>query len=45
MTKITIYDVDAEILESLAEKNDITVAELIESVIDVIKDAVELTEY
>ena len=45
MTNITIYDTDAKTLEELAEENDITIAELIESVIDVIKDAVYFTEY
>lgn len=42
MTKIEIYDIDAQTLEELATDRDMTVAELIESVIEVIEDAVEL---
>lgn len=45
MKQITLYDVDAKTLERLAEEQDISVAELIETVIDVIKDAVDMTDY
>lgn len=31
MTKITIYNPDAEIIEAICEKNDVTEAEIIEA--------------
>ena len=38
MTNILVYDTDAEMLEDLAIKNDLTVAEIIELFTDKIED-------
>lgn len=34
MTKITVYDIEAEALEKIADANNITVAEVVEMLID-----------
>lgn len=41
MTRITIYDTDANELEKVAENNDMTVAELIECLMDYLPDVKE----
>ena len=38
MTNILIYDIEAEILEDLATKNDLTVADIIEMLSEKIED-------
>lgn len=38
MTNIMIYDIEAEIIEEIADKNDLTNAEVIEMLADYIDD-------
>lgn len=41
MTRITIYDVDAEFINELAEENDMTIAEMLEEIIYTYKETME----
>lgn len=45
MKEIKIYDTEARRIEVICENLRITPADLIESVIDLIEDASELTDY
>lgn len=38
MTNITVYDTEAETIQRVADDNDITVAEVIEMLIDYVED-------
>ena len=38
MTNITIYDTEAETIQRVADENDVTVAEIIEMLIDYVED-------
>ncbi len=38
MTNITVYDIEAEIIERVAEDNDTTQAEVIEALMDYLED-------
>lgn len=38
MTKISVYDCEAEILEKIAEVNDTTVAEVVSMLVDYAED-------
>lgn len=38
MTKITVYDIEAEELEKIADVNDTTVAEVIEMLMDYVEE-------
>ena len=38
MTKINIYDIEAEELEKIADANDLTIAEVVEMLTDYIED-------
>ena len=40
MTNITIYDSEAESIERIAEANDMTIAEIVESLCEYIDDMV-----
>lgn len=39
MTNVSVYDVEAEKLEQLAEEHDTSVAEVVEAIFDAINDA------
>lgn len=41
MTKVTIYDVDAEYISALAQENDCTIADMLEEIIYTYKETME----
>lgn len=41
MTKVTIYDVDAEFISALAEENDCSIADVLEEIIYAYKEMTE----
>lgn len=41
MTRVTIYDVDAEFISKLAEENDVTIPEMVEEIIYTYKEMTE----
>ena len=43
MTKILVYDIEAEIIEKLADDNDMTIAEAVEIIMECIDDIKLLT--
>ena len=40
MTKITVYDVDAEAIEEIADENDMTIAEVFELLMEYAGDTI-----
>jgi hypothetical protein len=46
MTQVTAYDIDAKIIDSLAEKNDTTEAEIISAIFEAIhNEEINLADY
>lgn len=46
MTQVTAYDIDAKMIDSLAEKNDTTEAEIISAIFEAIhNEGINLADY
>lgn len=38
MKNLNVYDIEAEDIEKLAEENDVTIAEVVEALMDAVRD-------
>lgn len=46
MRNLNVYDIEADDIEQIADKNDVTVAEVVEALMEAVKDwDIDLTKY
>lgn len=46
MKNLNVYDIEAEDIEQIAEENDVTIAEVIEALMDAVRNGdIDITDY
>ena len=46
MRNLNVYDIEADDIERIADKNDVTVAEVVEALMDAVRDwDIDITKY
>lgn len=46
MKNLNVYDIEAEDIEQIADENDVTVAEVVEALMDAVKDnGIDIGDY